>query len=87
MKEYNAMLGNLEEHNIPIRRSEFDGQAMGSWFIEINSNPLYRVAHEGRDKTIVLEVNRKNEWNCLISDKTKSGKHVIKRLVVELDAL
>ena len=87
MKEFNLILTCLKEFSIPIRYSEYDEQAFGSWYIEIESNPLYRVAHDGRDKTIVLEVNRNNEWDCLISDKTKSGKHIIEKLRKELNDL
>ena len=81
------MLANLKEYSIPIKYSEYDDQTFGSWYVEIESNPFYRVVHDGRDKTIVLEVNKNNKWNCLISDKTKTGKHVIEKLRAELNAL
>ena len=86
MKEYNAILSSLESHNIPIKESEFNEEAFGSWYIETKSLPVYRVVHDGRDKTIVLEVN-KNEWSSLMHDKTKTGKHIIQKLVDELNAL
>lgn len=84
MKEYNSIIANLKKCSIPIKYSEYDDQAFGSWYVEIQSIPLYRIVHDGRDKTIALEVSRNNEWNCLISDKTKSGKHVIEQLLEEL---
>ena len=87
MNEYNAIIDRLKENNIPIKHSEYDEQAMGSWYVEIQSIPLYRIAHDGRDKTIVLEVNKNNEWNCLISDKTKSGKYAIEKLQEKLNDL
>ena len=81
------MLANLKESNIQIKESEYDAQAFGSWYIEIISSPPYRVVHDGRDKTIVLEASRNNEWSSIMYDKTKTGKHVIKRLVQELNDL
>ena len=87
MKEYSAMLSNLESHNIPIKDSEFNEEAFGSWYIETQSEPVYRIVHDGRDKTIVLEVNNNNEWTSLMFDKTITGKYVIQRLVEELDVL
>lgn len=87
MKEYNAMLLNFKAHNIPVRESEFNEQAFGSWYIETKSQPVYRVVHDGRDRTIVLEVKHNNEWSCLLSDKTKSGRYVLQKLVDELNSL
>ncbi|MGD8941040.1 MAG: hypothetical protein PVJ72_16765 [Gammaproteobacteria bacterium] len=84
MKTYNALLTNLKELNIPIKETEFNEQAFGSWYIEIESSPSYRVVHDGRDKTIVLEKSNNNEWSSVMYDKTKSGKHVIERIVKEL---
>ena len=60
---------------------------MGSWYIETQSQPAYRLVHDGRDKTIVLEISRNSEWDSLAFDKSKTGKHVIQRLVEELNAL
>lgn len=87
MERYQTLLSNLTENGIPVRASKYYENAFGSWYIEIESNPLYRVAHDGRDKTIVLEVLKNNDWHCLSYDKTKSGKHVIKKLKNELKSL
>ena len=87
MKRYQALLRYLEENNIPVRSSKYYENAFGSWYIEIESDPLYRVAHDGRDKTIVLEIFKNNDWHCLSFDKTKSGKHVIGKLKYELRSL
>ncbi len=87
MKEYDAMLSDFETYSIPVRKSEFDDEAFGSWYIETQSQPVYRVVHDGRDNTVVLEVSNNDEWSSLMFDKTKTGKHIIKRLVEELNAL
>lgn len=87
MKEYNAVLASLKELDIPIKESEYNEQAFGSWYVEIKSLPPYRVVHDGRDKTIVLEENKNGEWSSLMYDKSKTGKHVIERLVQEINAL
>jgi hypothetical protein len=87
MKEFDSMLASLNECSIPIKYSEYDENAFGSWYVEIDSKPMYRVVHDGRDKTIVLEVHRNNEWNSLISDKTKSGKYLVEKLRIELNDL
>ena len=87
MKRYNALLTKLKELNIPIKESEYNEKAFGSWYIEIKSSPPYRVVHDGRDKTIVLEKNNNNEWSSVMYDKTNSGKHVIERLIKELNDL
>ena len=83
MKQYKSILKELEMNGIPIHSSRYDDHAMGSWFIETSSTPPYRIVHDGRDKTIVLEVFE-NEWNSMLADKTKSGKHVISKLMHEL---
>lgn len=81
------MLESLRAFDIKIAFAEYDEQAFGSWYIEIESNPKYRIVHDGRDATIVLEVIKNYDWSCLLSDKTKSGKHVIEKLVRELNAI
>jgi hypothetical protein len=83
MKQYEAMIADLEKKGIKIKTSKYDDHAMGSWYIVTNTMPPYRIVHDGRDKTVVLEV-LENEWNPLIADKTQSGKHVISRLMDEL---
>jgi len=87
MKTYNALLTNLKELHIPIKESEYNEKAFGSWYIEIKSSPSFRVVHDGRDKTIVLEKIKNKEWCSVMYDKTKSGKHVIETLVKELNDL
>ena len=87
MNQYKAMLESLRAFDITITNAEYYEQAFGSWKVEIESNPKYRVVHDGRDATIVLEVMKNNNWSCLLSDKTKSGKHVIEKLVRELSAI
>jgi len=81
------MLGSLKTLDISIACAEYDEQAFGSRYVEIDSKPRYRVVHDGRDETIVLEIMKYNDWSCLLSDETKSGKHVIEKLVAELNAI
>ncbi len=80
MRQYERILSELKSKNVPISCAEYDEQAFGSWYIQIEFSPPLRIAHDGRDKTIVLEEKKKNEWNCLLFDKTKSGRHVLGKL-------
>jgi len=84
MKQYQSILNALEEKKVPIKGYRYDEQVMGSWFIETATTPTYRIVHDGRDETIVLEILQ-NEWKPLFADKTKSGKHVILKLINELE--
>ena len=79
MKEYERILREIKDKSLPIKESKYEEAIFGSWYIELETNPSYRVVHDGRDKTIVLEVSKNDEWECLISDKTKSGKHVLEK--------
>jgi hypothetical protein len=87
MNQYEAMLKSLEEFDIKVASAKYCEQSLGSWYVDIKSDPKYRIAHDGRDNTIVLEVMKGKDWSCLLSDKTKSGKHVIEKLVSELNAI
>ncbi len=88
MKTYSLLLKQLEEKDIPIKTSNYDEHLMGSWVIEIASTPVYRIVHDGRDKTIVLETLDKNsDWTSLLADKTKTGKHILKELTTKLSSL
>jgi hypothetical protein len=87
MRNYQAIIESMKSKNIPIKHSEFDDEAFGSWYIELDSQPLYRIVHDGRDKTIVLEENKNHEWSSIMADKTKSGKHILARLTNVLSAL
>ena len=84
MNEYDSILEKIKLKDLPIKDAKYEEAVFGSWYIELDSNPSYRVVHDGRDKTIVLEINKNNEWVCLVSDKTKSGKHVLEKLMSEL---
>ena len=83
MKQYENILSELKERGVSIQDSGYDDRVMGSWFIQVDSTPLYRIVHDGRDKAIVLEVYEK-EWDSLLADKTRSGKHAIAKLIDEL---
>jgi hypothetical protein len=88
MKTYSSLLKQLDEKGISIKSSNYDEHLMGSWTIEIESEPVYRIVHDGRDKTIVLEVSDgRNDWTSLLADKTKSGRHVIAKLADKLKDL
>jgi len=88
MKTYISILQELQQRDISIKLSEYHGYAFGSWFIEIYSKPPYRLVHDGRDKTIVLEVkNKDKEWTSILADKTRSGKHVLKALLDKIESL
>jgi len=84
MKTYKTILSNLKDNQVLIEKSEYHDQSFGSWYIQTNSLPTYRIAHDGRDKTIALKIKRNGEWDCLLFDKTISGKHVLKKLLTEL---
>ena len=87
MKRYQILIKILAENIIPVRASKYFENSFGSWYIEIESNPMYRIAHDGRDKIIVLEVLKNNDWHCLSYDKTKSGKYIIEELKNELESI
>lgn len=88
MNSYTSLLKQLDEEGISIKSSEYDEHLMGSWAIEIESKPAYRIVHDGRDKTIVLEVSDgRNDWTSLLADKTKSGNHVLATLASKLKGL
>jgi hypothetical protein len=81
MKQYEDMQNKILELGITILSATY--YIDGSWEIQISASPPYRIAHDGRDKTIVLEI-LKNGWTCIIADKTKSGRHLIPKLKEEL---
>lgn len=88
MKTYSSLIKQLEENGISIKSSNYYEHLIGSWTIEIESEPVYRIVHDGRDRTIVLEVSDgRNDWTSLLGDKTKSGKHVLATLVNKLKDL
>jgi len=77
MKNFNKLISELQKEKIEIKESYFDDQHMGSWHIELNTNPKYRIVHDGRDKTVVLEIFNNSDWECVTYDKSKWGKHIL----------
>lgn len=85
MKEFKSISNCLKEHGVLIKKSRYDEKIFDSWFIEIDSKPSYRIVHDGRDKIIVLEEMNNSEWRSIMADKTKSGKHVLSKVLTKLN--
>lgn len=85
MKEFESILNSLNKNGVPIKKSSYNEKILGSWFIEIDFKPPYRIVHDGRDRTIVLEEMNNSEWKSILSDKTRSGKHILSKVLNKLN--
>jgi hypothetical protein len=81
---FDKIIQTLKDNGYQLGNSEYNDQAFGSWWITINSKPPFRIVHDGRDKTICLEKYEKDEWNCIMADKTITGKHIVNKLKSEI---
>jgi hypothetical protein len=61
----------LIEANLNVTDAEYQNEAFSSWFIEISTNPNYRIVWDGEESWLVIEEKTDEIFNNIAVWKEK----------------